>query len=289
MELILRGQVGRPRWFCALADNARAKYLIITLSERLYNESTPQHRECVSEALAWFLWSCCTASVTGRIHTAGFVLGGYRASLHLIKETQSLVSRCFSPSGVPPKEATDEANWQVAKHKKELKRLKALSGWSRSFPIKAKEDWKGKRRLVLEVNRRSDERRAKTRGDARGNDGKGRKPTWGQITGDVWTCLCWDWRPYRLCVFVCFSLRPSTVKTCWTSSSSPQLKGWSWSPRTSLSTVKCPRAAFPFPGKTRLETHTRHTPAVKNAGKGICSPDDVTTSIMIFRGFDIYD
>lgn len=60
------------------------------------------------------------ASVTGRIHTAGFVLGGYRASLHLIKEMQSLVSRCFSPSGVPPKEATEEANWQVAKHKKEL-------------------------------------------------------------------------------------------------------------------------------------------------------------------------
>lgn len=112
--------------------------------------------ECVSEALAWFLWSCCTASVTGRIHTAGFVLGGYRASLHLIKETQSLVSRCFSPSGVPPKEATNEANWQVAKHKKELKRLKALSGWSRSFPIKAKEDWKGKRRLVLEVSWRGE-------------------------------------------------------------------------------------------------------------------------------------
>lgn len=55
-------------------------------------------------------------------------------------------------------------------------------------------------------------------------------------------------------VFVCCSLRPSTAKTCWTSSSSPRWKEWSSSPKTSLSTAKCPQAASPFPGRTKWGT-----------------------------------
>lgn len=71
------------------------------------------------------------------LHTAGFMLGRYRASLNLIKETQSLGSRCFSPLGVPPKDATEEANWQVAKHKKELRKTEGTVGVKQDVPNKS--------------------------------------------------------------------------------------------------------------------------------------------------------
>lgn len=67
------------------------------------------------------------------------------------------------------------------------------------FPIKAKEDCKGKLRLVLEVNRRSDEARAETRSDAGGNDRKVRKQKHtintskmrqeANVGSDHWRCL----------------------------------------------------------------------------------------------------
>lgn len=84
-------------------------------------------------------------------------------------------------------------------------------------------------------------------------------------------CVC-----VLVCVCVPSSLRPSTAKTCWTSSSSPRSKAWSWSPKTSPSTAKCPQAACPSPGRTRCGAgREARTPRLDSSHKhGLSRPAD---------------
>lgn len=73
------------------------------------------------------------------------------------------------------------------------------------------------------------------------------------------------------------SLRQSTAKTCWTSSSSPRSKASIWSPKMSLSTAKCPQAASPSPGKTRwvTEEESKSTcPLEISQRQGVSHPAD---------------